>query len=119
MTLRPADRRIRFGMLFTAATLVASSSVSAQNVKVNIPGGAFNAVGAGVAVDDVSGGRRFRGEARALVTLQATLQMPTSVAEPRLQRLVIRFRTSTSGPSLRAVELRYPSRSAWRVETNI
>ena len=89
------------------AMLVVSSPVRAQNVKVSIPGGAFNAVGARVTVEDVGGGRRFRGEAFALVTLQARLQIPSaSVAEPRLQRLVIRFRTSASGPSLRLVELR-------------
>ena len=107
MRPRTAHRRIRSAALFTTAMLVASSPLRAQNVKVNIPGAAFNSVGGRVAVDDVGGGRRFRGEAFALVTLQAKLQMPsTSVAEPRLQRLVIRFRTSASGPSLRAVELR-------------
>jgi hypothetical protein len=100
--------------------LVASSPVWAQNVKVNIPGGAFSARGTRVAVEDVGGGRRFRGEAFALVTLQAKLQIPSaSVAEPRLQRLVIRFRTSASGPSLRAVELWNGSNKAFRLETNI
>jgi tachylectin len=102
------------------ATLLASSSVRAQNVKVNIPGGAFTPRGAGVAVDDAGGGRRFRGAAFALVTLQAKLQIPSaSLAEPRLQRLVIRFRTSAAGPSLRAVELWNGSHQEFRRETNI
>jgi hypothetical protein len=120
MRPRAADRRIRLAALFTLAILTASSSLRAQNVTVNIPGAAFTSVGSRVAVEDVGGGRRFRGEAFALVTLQAKLQMPsTSVAEQRLQRLVIRFRTSVSGPSLRAVELRSGSNRAWRLETNI
>jgi hypothetical protein len=86
------------------AMLGANAPLGAQNVKVNIPGGAFTPVGRGVTVEDVGGGRRVRGEAFALVTLQAKIQLPSaSLAEPRLQRLVIRFRTSASGPSLRAV----------------
>ncbi len=102
------------------ALLVASAPLRAQNVKVNIPGGAFNSRGGRVAVDDAAGGRRFRGEAFALVTLQAKLQIPSaSLAEPRLQRLVIRFRTSASGPSLRAVELWNGLIKAFRLETNI
>ena len=100
--------------------LAASSPLRAQNVKVNIPGGAFNSRGGRVAVDDAGGGRRFRGEAFALVTLQAKLQIPSaSLAEPRLQRLVIRFRTSASGPSLRAVELWNGSHREVRFDTNI
>lgn len=121
VTMRPcAVHRSFRPALFSVVMLLAGSPLLAQNVKVNIPGGAFNAVGGRAAVDDAGGGRRFRGEAFALVTLQARLQIPSaSVAEPRLQRLVIRFRTSASGPSLRAVELRNGSNRAFRLETHV
>jgi hypothetical protein len=76
--------------------------------KVQIPGTAFSASSAGkkVTIEDFAGGRRFRGQAFAKVILSARLQMPpSSAADTRMQRLVIRFSTSASGPSLRTVEL--------------
>src|SRR5687768_11601167 len=95
----------------TAAYFVAAlSSITplvAQPVRVKIPGTAFNVVGGQADVQDVAGGRRFRGEAFSLVTLTAAIRMPaSSAADPKMQRLVIHFRTSASGVSLRAVELR-------------
>jgi tachylectin len=116
--------RTRRPYLATAAffltALSSSTPLLAQTVRVNMPGTAFTAEGREVATDDVAGGRRFRGKAFATVVLRGVVQMPSSsAADPRMQRLVIHFRTSPSGPSLRSVELRNGSNVAFRLETNI
>jgi hypothetical protein len=106
--------------VFVLAVLSGGTPALAQTVRVNIPGTAFTPEGSRVAVDDVPGGRRFRGQSFAKVTLRAVLQMPApSAGDPKLKRLVIHFRTSPSGPSLRSVELRNGSNAAFRLETNI
>jgi len=105
---------------FLVAALSSSTPLLAQTMRVNMPGNAFQAEGRDVATDDVAGGRRFRGKAFATVVLRGVLQVPpSSAADPKLQRLVIHFRTSPSGPSLRSVELRNGSNVAFRLETNI
>ncbi len=97
--------------LATATVLLAALSmalplVAQTPLRVTIPGNAFTAEGNNVAVDDVAGGRRFRGKAFAAVKLRATVQVPPPAsADPILQRLVVHFRASPSGPSLRLVEL--------------
>ena len=105
---------------FLLAAFFGSTPLLAQTVRVNMSGTAFTAEGGGVTTDDVAGGRRFRGKAFAKVVLRGVLQMPSSsAAEPKMQRLVIHFRTSSSGPSLRSVELRNGSNVAFHLETNI
>ena len=105
---------------FVAAAFSCSTPLLAQTVRVNMPGTAFTAEGRDVVTDDVAGGRRFRGKAFAKVVLRGVLQMPsTGAADLKMQRLVIHFRTTASGPSLRAVELRNGSNVAFRLETNI
>jgi hypothetical protein len=105
------------GLVVVPATLLAQVPV-----RVTIPAAAFSAEGASarVTVTDGPGGRRFRGPAFSKVVLRAVLQMPPSAsAEPRMQRLVVHFRTSASGPSLRSVEVRNGSNVAFRIETNL
>ena len=91
-------------------------------VRVTIPGTAFTAEGRpeDVATDNVAGGRRFRGKGFAKVIVRGTLQLPApSAADPRMQRLVVQFRTSPSGPSLRSVELRSGSNTDFHIETQL
>jgi hypothetical protein len=105
---------------FCLGALFSGRPLLAQAVRVAIPGTAFTPEGRHTAVDDVAGGRRFRGVAFAKVILRAVIQLPpASTAEPKIQRLVVRFRTSRSGPSLRSVELRNGSNVAVRLVTNI
>jgi hypothetical protein len=104
------------------AALSLSPTLLAQTVRVNTPGTAFSAEQSGVTVDDVAGGRRFRGRAFAKVTLRAVLRMPAaSAADPKMQRLVIHFRTSPSGPSLRSVELLHPGSTSklFHIDTHL
>ena len=97
--------------LATATVLLAALSmalplVAQTPLRVTIPGNAFTAEGNNVAVDDVAGGRRFRGKAFAAVKLRATVQVPRRRLPP------IRYCSALSstfararGPSLRLVEL--------------
>src|SRR5581483_4685048 len=55
---------------------------------------------------DVPGGRRFKGQAGATITLRGPLHLsPSSAADKKLERLIIRFGTSRAGGSLTGVEL--------------
>jgi hypothetical protein len=48
----------------------------------------------------------FRGEAGELLSVRASIAPPNpSVARPDLSRLILHFRTSRNGPSIRSVEL--------------
>lgn len=111
--------KIAAGVCLVAAFSV-STSVIAQPVRVTIPGTAFTVVSGQAAVQDVAGGRSIRGKAFSLVTLAANIRMPaSSAAAPKMQRLVLHFRTSPSGPSLRAVALRNGSASVFRIQTEL
>jgi hypothetical protein len=118
---RNSARRGGATVAFLLAVLSISPPLFAQaTVRVNIPGAAFSPEGRSgqIAIEDVAGGRRFRGRAGELMILRAVLQMPpSSSADPKLQRLIIRFRTSASGPSLRAVELLNGDEVEYRFET--
>ena len=70
-------------------------------------------------MQDVAGGRKFRGASFKLVTLRGTIQFPsTALAEPKLQKLVVHFR-SGDGPRLSSVEVRPTSNGSVHMETNI
>ncbi len=107
--------------LFLAA-LSGGSSLFAAPVTMLTPGGAFSPEGpaAQVNVENIGSGRSFRGKAFAKVTLRANLRMPSSnLAELKLQRIAIHFRTSAGGPSLRSVELRNGSNVAFAIRTDL
>ncbi|MBS1659661.1 MAG: hypothetical protein JST68_01285 [Bacteroidetes bacterium] len=111
-------------MLFLLlAVLPGRQSLFAQNlIKERIPGTAFIPEGRGenVVFDNVAGGRRFRGKAFAKVLLRASVRIPPPTsAEAKLYRLVLHFRTSKDGPSLRAVELRSGLSVNFRITTNL
>ncbi len=114
-------------VLIAATCLLAGLSLSppllAQTpVRVTIPGAAFKVEGRAdeVRVDNVAGGQRFRGKAFASVIVRTTLQMPPATsADPKMQRLVIHFRTSASGPSLRSVELRNGSNAEFHLQMQL
>src|SRR4051794_40513558 len=75
---------------------------------VNIPGTAFSVkwTGARGIVEDVAGGRKFRGNAATVLILQAPLQMhPSSAAEHKIQRLVVHCRGEQYGATVRSVKL--------------
>lgn len=56
--------------------------------------------------EDVPGARGFRGEAGATITMRGPLHLPpSSAADKKLNRLIVRFRTSKAGGGLIGVEL--------------
>ncbi|HEX9983594.1 MAG TPA: tachylectin-related carbohydrate-binding protein [Thermoanaerobaculia bacterium] len=113
-------RRLVATVVFGVAALAFSTGVSAQTVRVLIPGTAFTLEGRSGTMTDVAGGRAFRGNNFATLILRAPLRMPAAgVADPKMQRLVIHFRTSEPGPSLRSVELREGSSALFHVRTHI
>ena len=110
----------------TAAVVVivvsAGSPLFAQGIfRTTTPGSAFSPEGPAsrVAVENVAGGgRKFRGGDRQLVILRGAIQIPPATsAEPRLQKIVVHFRTS-EGPRLLSVELHNGS-DVHRRETNV
>lgn len=118
---RRVHRRIGAVSLFLAV-LVAGPPLFAQPLRVSLPGSAFSVEGRGdqVAVENVAGGRRFRGKAFSRLMLRAAIRMhPSATAEPRIERLVLHFRASPSGPSVRSVELRNGTDVAFHVETHL
>jgi len=106
MTIHMAVRYITKAAFFLAV-LSTSSSLLAQD-RVTIPGSAFSplAQGTGVVIEDVAGGRSFRGQAFSHFIITADLTAPPSRdLDYRLQKLIIHFRTSPLGPSLLSLEL--------------
>jgi len=110
---------------FTTTVILMAFSIGVPliaqlRVRVVTPGTTFNTEGAvapGV-VQNVPGGRRFRGRAGSLLKLRAVMRIPAgSVAE--MQRLVVHFRTSAGGPRLRRVEVRNGSSAAFSLATDL
>src|ERR1043166_3789320 len=99
-------KRVRISALGALIALVIGTPLRAQEVWVNTPGNAFTVERGHATLDDVAGGRRVRGKALETVILRGVLRIPAPTAgEPKVQRLVVRFRGSEDGPSLRSVEL--------------
>ena len=94
------------------AALSIGPALLAQTVRVNIPGTAFSAEGLGrqqVSFVDVGGGvRRFHGPQNTDVTLRAAFPAPPAGAEPKMQRLVVHFRTNAEGATLLSVDVSGP-----------
>jgi hypothetical protein len=107
-------------VVFCLLALSFSTHVSAQTVRVTIPGTAFTIEGRGGTMEDAGSARRFRGDNFATLIVRAPLRIPAaSVADPKMQRLVVHFRTSEAGPSLRSVELRQGSSAVFHINTHI
>ena len=110
MNSRILRRCSALGALALASLSLAASSLAQIPLRVTIPGSAFTLEGQSAQVDDVAGGRRFRGVGFATLTLRAVIPLPSSKsADPKVQRLVVHFRTSgatcRSGPCLESVKL--------------
>ena len=119
---RSARAHIPTAVVLLAVVAIGSPLLAQPAVRVTMPASAFTVEGSGrdVTIDDVGGGRRFRGKAFAKVIVKGALQIPPSAStDPRLQRLVVHFRTSPSGPSLRSVELRNGANSAFLLQTHV
>ena len=93
--------RTTCSQIATAALVVAAlscaSPMSAQGIfRTTTPGSAFSPKPGEVAVENVAGGaRKFRGKDTQTVILTGTVRIPPATsAEPRLQKLVVRFHTS-------------------------
>lgn len=89
-------------------------------VRVDTPGTSFTPKGSDVTVDDVPGGRRFRGQAFATVIVQGTLKMPASRAvDHKMHRLAVHFRTSPNGPTLTSVAIPNTGSGPWEFATGL
>ena len=112
-----------FGVMATPPASGQAANVRVSTIPVNTPGNAFTVErgGAGVSVDEVSGGRRFRGPAFTKITLRAPLRLGPDRALPRVERLAVHFRTGPAavGPTLRRVELRNGASVDFRIDTLI
>jgi hypothetical protein len=111
---------------FVAALLLSilflAPSVRADTpVRITVPGTAFSADRfQKVTVKDVGSARRFQGTTGfAQVILRAKIPMPPAgSSKPALERMIIRFRTSPQGPSVRAIEVKGVS-NQFPFETNL
>ena len=120
MTLQTSRSRISTAALVVAVLSVVPPLFAQGTIRTITPASAFLPEGrpGRVAVQDVAGGRTFRGGAHELVMLRGSLQIPSPAsAEPRLQKLVVHFR-SIEGPRLSSVEVRTGSTSLQK-DTNI
>jgi Tachylectin len=94
--------------------------IAQLRVRVVTPGTTFNTEGAvapGV-VQDVPGGRRFRGRAGSLLKVRAVMRIPAG-NRADMQRLVVHFRTNPGGPRLRKVEVLNGSSPAFSLATDL
>jgi hypothetical protein len=114
------------GFLATAALALATLSTGAPlraEIRMSTPGTAFSPEGrpGKFAVEDVSGGgRRFRGPAFSELILRGSLRLPAAnAATPRLERLVLHFRTGSSGPALQWVELLNGGKVEFHLDANL
>src|ERR1700676_1472681 len=115
-------RHLAPAALFLALLSIGAPMLAQAPVRVSTPGTAFSPEGRGgeVVVQDVAGGRRFRGKAFSKLVLRGVLQLPpANTAAPKVQRRVVHFRASPSGPSLRSVELRIGGKVEFSIETHL
>ena len=115
MTIRTVRPVGASALLALVALSMATPSLAQIPLRVTMPGSAFAPHMSTAQMDDVPGGRRFRGKAFAKLTLRALVPMPAaSVADPKVQKIVVHFRTNESGPSLRSVKL-----ESYQFQTNL
>ncbi|CAN5593170.1 hypothetical protein BH10ACI4_BH10ACI4_29150 [soil metagenome] len=83
-------------------------------------GNAFKAGPKGRATDAVDG-RHFRADGFASLTLVGLFNLPPDAATrgAGITRMVVHFRTSKDGPSLRSIEIRNGATVAWRLEKQL
>ena len=120
MTCQPRRSQIATVVLVVAALSFGSPLFAQGTFRTTTPGSAFSPERTGqVAVENIAGGgRKFRGGDRQLVILSGTIQIPPATsAEPKLQKLVVHFRT-IDGPRLLSVELHNGS-DVRRRQTNV
>src|SRR6266540_7530675 len=91
--------------------------VASPHGRMTVAGSEFTVEGVGnkTRVDDVSYGRRFRGQAFAKVILRGPLRLPEPNA--KLEGLAVHFKTSKDGPSLRSVEFKNGSNVEFHIPT--
>lgn len=107
--------------LALAAVLALSTPALAQIMsRLDTPGTAFAVERGKAKVNDVGTGRQFRGEAFSTVVLRGMLRLPPSaVADPTMLKLVVHFRASPQGPSLRSVELGNGTAKEFHIDTDL
>ena len=116
MIYRAARNYIAPAIYLAAVLLIGSSVFALEPVNVSTPTSAFSVVddrGKNISsprnTTDVPGGRQFRGAAHSELTISGILRLPPSrpgVSKPQqLLGLVVHFRTSPGGTSLRTVEV--------------
>ncbi|MCU1320464.1 MAG: Tachylectin [Acidobacteriaceae bacterium] len=81
------------------------------------PGSAFRAGPKGRATD-AADGRHFRADGFVSLNVDGLFRLPPDAGTKvtRITRLVIHFRTSKNGPSLRSIEIRNGASVAWKLE---
>lgn len=106
MTRQPALFVLAAAALGLATLAAAGPTPAPPTLRTDTPGAAFRVVRGDARTDDVPDGRRIRGAEHAEVTLAGELRLPSlAMAERRGTRLVLHFRTSREGPTLRKLVL--------------
>jgi hypothetical protein len=102
-------------VLFAAILANGSFLLAQAPFRVTTAGREFKLEGLKGRADDVPGGRRFRAGAFEEITVRGPIHLsPSSAADTKLVRLIIRFRTSDRGPALTSAELRDGSQVLYR-----
>lgn len=117
MTLHTVRSSIATAALVVAVLSIGSPLFAQGTVQTITPGSAFRPQRPAlpVAVADRADGRSFRGGAHDLVILSGSIQIPPAAsALPKLQKLVVHFRTN-EGPRLLSVHVQ----NRGRFDTNI
>src|SRR5688500_14468717 len=120
-TLAVARYLVGAAVVLTVVNL--SPPIDAQmHHRVTVPGTAFTQerVGKRLAIQDTGATRHFRGGAFQEMRVTAEIPLPApTVARPTMVGLVIRFRTSPQGPSLRGIELLHGSSAVLNIQTHL
>ena len=119
-----ASHLIATATLLVVVLTLASRVFGQSSVRKDTPVAAFSLEAGHARTVDTPGGRSFRAGQGETINVRGVLQMPpSSAALPKLQKLVIKFRTiSTSGlgpPHLKSVELRNGSSREFQVDNDL
>jgi hypothetical protein len=120
MELSGAVRRYGLAALLTTAFSISTPMAAQPYVRVEIAGAAFNVEKGQASHIDSPKSRKFTGQGGTTIIVKGPLWIPPAIqAYPKLQRLVVHFKSDQFGADFVAVEVWNGTRKEFRVDNAI